>query len=375
MKIALVVPGGVDRSGRERVIPVLLGLIERLAEHHEVRVFALRQYPTYCRYELLGAGVTNLGQAPHIGRLPGSSLAWRYHALLNGLRDDGPFDLLHAFWASVPGFLATALGRRLGIPAVISLAGGELAALPEIGYGGQLSWTSRLLISQALRGASRITAASHFMVALAEARGFRAEEVPLGIDASSFPISRAAGSSYRLLHVASLNRVKDQFTLLKAMRRLVDVLPDVRLDIVGEDTLGGEIQRYCRTLGLDRWVTFHGFVPNDELHRFFREAHLLVLSSRHEAGPVVALEAAACGLTVVGTAVGHLADWAGERAWTVPVGDDSALAEGMLSLLRDSKKRTALGEAAQAWARSYDADWTAARFQALYEEVARGSTR
>ena len=43
MKIALLVPGGVDRSATTKVIPCLLWLIERLAEGHEVHVFALRQ--------------------------------------------------------------------------------------------------------------------------------------------------------------------------------------------------------------------------------------------------------------------------------------------------------------------------------------------
>ena len=41
--LALVLPGGVDRSGEVRVIPAFLALIERLARSHELHVFALRQ--------------------------------------------------------------------------------------------------------------------------------------------------------------------------------------------------------------------------------------------------------------------------------------------------------------------------------------------
>jgi hypothetical protein len=41
MKIALVVRGGVDRGGRERVVPVLLWLIERLARRLDLHVIAL----------------------------------------------------------------------------------------------------------------------------------------------------------------------------------------------------------------------------------------------------------------------------------------------------------------------------------------------
>src|SRR5690349_9293259 len=98
MKIALVVPGGVDRSGRERVIPALLNLIDRLARRHSVHVIALDQEADYSRYSLLGATVTN------VGRMSGSSLgvnaAVRYRRLLKVLREDGPFDLVHAIWAN-----------------------------------------------------------------------------------------------------------------------------------------------------------------------------------------------------------------------------------------------------------------------------------
>ena len=42
MRVALVVTGGVDRSGRERVIPALLSFIQRQARRHELVVYALR---------------------------------------------------------------------------------------------------------------------------------------------------------------------------------------------------------------------------------------------------------------------------------------------------------------------------------------------
>ena len=69
MKIALVTPGGLDRSGRERVMPALLWLVERLARNHDVKGVTLHQYPDFCRYALLGAEIVNL--SPPVLRLPG----------------------------------------------------------------------------------------------------------------------------------------------------------------------------------------------------------------------------------------------------------------------------------------------------------------
>lgn len=371
-RIALVVPGGVDRSGEERVIPVLLWLIEELAQRHEVHVVALHQYPEPCTYPLLGATVHNLGVPQTGGGLPGWGLASLVGAMQRLARETGPWDVLHGFWAGTTGWLAAVVGRTLRVPALVSLGGGEMVALPEIGYGAQRGWRSRWQVTQALRLTQRITVATEFMRGQVEARGFRAEVVPLGVAGRCFGTSTAPdGPPWRLLQVASLNPVKDQATLLRALRHIVAEEPRVHLDLVGEDTLNGAVQRQGDALGLAAHVTFHGLLPNAALRPFFEQSHLFVLTSRHEAGPVAVLEAAACGLPTVGTAVGQVADWAGEAALAVPVGDDGALAAAILALLRDPARRAALGRAAHAWARRHTAAHTAAHFEALYEEMLR----
>ena len=56
MKVALLVPGGVDRSGERRVIPCLLWLIERLAAAgDDLHVFAASQESSYCTGEVFAA--------------------------------------------------------------------------------------------------------------------------------------------------------------------------------------------------------------------------------------------------------------------------------------------------------------------------------
>lgn len=369
MRIGFVIPGGIDPSGRERVIPALLWLVERLARHHEIHVFSLRQFARPRTFSLLGAEIHDLGLE---GRrtFPGTGLWSAKRRLKRAIRLAGPFDLLHAFWADTPGFLATGVGRDLSVPVLVSLGGGEFAALPEIGYGGGRGLLGRFLGRTTLRRAARVTAASEGMRETARRYGVEAELVPLGVDTTLFPGEpERTGPPWRLLHVAHLNRVKDQSTLLHAFSRVVAEEPAVHLDVIGEDTLSGEIQALSRRLGLGTDVTFHGFLGVDEIAPFYRNAHLLVHSSLHEAGPVVLLEAAAAGLATVGTAVGSVADLAPDRAVAVPVRDPSALAAAILALLRDSPRRTLIASRAQAWARAHDADFTARRFEEIYVEL------
>jgi len=96
----------------------------------------------------------------------------------------------------------------------------------------------------------------------------------------------------------------------------------------------------------------------------------MVISSRHEAGPIAALEAAVSGVAVAGTAVGHLAEWAPHAAAVAPPGDAEALAHAIDGLLRDETRRLAIAGAAQEHSMSEDADFTASRVMGLYREMA-----
>jgi len=113
-------------------------------------------------------------------------------------------------------------------------------------------------------------------------------------------------------------------------------------------------------------VRFLGFKTQRELRLLMESADLLVMSSLHEAGPLVALEAAAVGVPTVGTAVGHIAEWAPAAALAVPVGDASALADAIRRLLADEELRLRLAAGAQLRALCEDADHTARAFEALY---------
>lgn len=374
MHVVLVVPGGVDRGGRERVIPALLWLIEDLATRHRVTVVALGQEEQAGAYPLLGATVVNVPperKGPH-------RLARQIARGVRAAGVNGAPDVVHGFWASVSGLVAVAAARRWRVSGIVHVAGGELVALPEIGYGGGLGRGGRLIGRTVLRSADVITAASEWLAhQLADLGRSPDAIVPLGVDTSLFcpEPSRSAAhpqqqdGSPRLVHIASLNRVKDQTTLLHALARIRLAVPGVSLDIAGVDTLNGEIHRLAVDLGLGDIVRFHGFVPSDELPALYRGAALHVVASRHEAGPVAVVEAAACGVATIGTNVGHVADFAALRspaAVAVPIGDSAALADAVIAALGDEVRRADMADRARGWALANDRHETARRFEELY---------
>ena len=379
MKVGFVALGGVDRGGEYRVTPWLLWLLERLARQHEVHVFALRQEPQPCRYDLLGAHVLNIGSRPRRVRALAQIVAEHRRS---------PFEVFHAISAAPMGVIAGLAGRLLGVPVVLHITGGELVSLPDIGYGGRTNWRGRLWLRMASASAARVIVPSKATQQQVRELGIAAACLPFGVALDRWP-ARApkerraphelepdrvhpAGdprAPARLVQVASLNRVKDQQTLLHAARRMRDAGADFHLDIVGEDTLDGEMQRFANESGLRGSVTFHGFLPHARLRPIVERADILLVSSRHETGPLASLEAAVAGVPTVGTAVGQLPEWAPEAALTVPVEDDEALAKATIGLLMDETRRLAIAKRAHDRAVRENADWTAQRMVALYEEL------
>lgn len=362
MKLALVVPGGVDRDGERRVIPALLALIERLSAHHEVHVFSLHQEAGPGEWTLGGAQVHNIGDR------------WTRVRAIRALRAEhrrAPFDRIQAIFSGSCGLVAVAAARSLRVRSLVHVAGGELVALHGIGYGGRRRWTSRLREALVLRAADAVSAASAPMLDRLRELGIAAERIPLGVDLRAWPPVAPRPrdrATARLVHVASLNRVKDQATLLRAMSMLARDQLAFTLDVVGVDTLDGEMQALAGGLGLAHRVRFHGFRTQRELRPLLVAADLHVMSSRHEAGPLVAMEAAVVGVPTVGTAVGHLAEWAPAAAAIVPVGDAEALAGAIARVLGDEALRLRMALAAQQLAIRQDADATVRAFEVLYRQ-------
>lgn len=353
MKIGLVVPG-FSADERDWCIPALLDFVRVLAARAEVHVFALRYPHRRGGYTVYGASVHAFGAAG--GR--GGRTARLWAAVLAALAAEhrrARFDLLHAFWADEPGLLVAAAARRLGVSAVVSLAGGELARLPAIGYGGQLRWAERWKTGLALRWADAVTAGSKYLVDCARGhlpadQHAKLRWAPLGVDLSLFPPKSSPAppkaGGLRIVNVASLWPVKDHALLFESLRQVRAAGPAATLTLVGDGPLAADLRRLAVARGLAEAVTFNGPVRREHLAAILRGADLFALSSRHEAQCLAALEAAACGLPIAGTAVGIVPELTPDAAIATPPGDATALADA-LSRLADDGIRTAMGQTAR----------------------------
>jgi len=182
-----------------------------------------------------------------------------------------------------------------------------------------------------------------------------------------------ADDEVALLHVAVLRPEKGHAVVLRALRRVVDSAPRVRLLLVGDGPERASIERDVAALGLGRHVALLG--QRDDVERLLAAGDVALLSSfdRVETFPMALLEAMASGLPVVATRVGSVAEMVdeGESGLLVPPGDDAAFAAALLRLSLDGMLRRRMGVRARDRVR---ADFTRQRMVAaretLYEALA-----
>ena len=163
---------------------------------------------------------------------------------------------------------------------------------------------------------------------------FREDANPARASTTPGPRPATASASYshspRLLHVGALTPVKDHALLLRALASVRRQGVPAMLELVGDGPLRPGLERLAHDLDLEPNVRFRGAVDHAALPDVYRAADACVVSSRHEAQCMAAIEAAACGVPVVGTRVGVLPELTTALA---PVGDTGALADAIVTTL------------------------------------------
>ena len=153
--------------------------------------------------------------------------------------------------------------------------------------------------------------------------------------------------------------------------------PDAQLAIVGGssgrngDFQASEAHALVDELGLHDQVHFIEPKPHHILSTWYRAADIVLVPSRSESFGLVALEAAACGVPVVASAVGGLLSLVddGETGYLIEGRKPADYADAMRKILNDSELAASMGKAAVERAQAYTWRAAAERLRDLYAEL------
>ena len=153
--------------------------------------------------------------------------------------------------------------------------------------------------------------------------------------AENDPVSYEQGPLH-LLMVARLSREKGIERAICALDYAKKQGLEIRLHLVGGGALLGQLQALSEQMGLSGQVVFHNEQENP--YRYMKNADLLLLSSYHEAAPMVIDEARCLGLPVLTTNTTSAKDMVSDRAcgWVCP-NSKEGLALALCRIARDKE--------------------------------------
>jgi glycogen(starch) synthase len=232
------------------------------------------------------------------------------------------------------------------------------------------------LLERTLRRADQITVPSEATAEYARrlVPGFspRVSVIYNGLEPPALPPQPLPVHAPRLLCLGRLAAEKGFDLALRAFARIADGFPQARLILAGHGMERDALQAQAAALGLDSAVEFAGWIAPEAVPSVINASTFVVMPSRSEALPLVALEAALMGRPLLATRVGGLPEVVvhGQTGLLVEPGDSGALAKAMAFLLEHPERTSQMGQAARSRAMklfSFERQVTA--YDALYQEL------
>lgn len=263
--------------------------------------------------------------------------------------------LIHAHTATPDGYAGLLLGRKLGLPTIVSLRGSDINLYPI-----RDRWTL-WLTERVLTEAHRVTAVSKALKADAEAIATPREPIEVvytGCDLQEFIFDAKARNTIRqklgiplddvvLIFIGNVLREKGVNELMESFCTMAGDLRGLHLLVVGDGAALNTLTAKDEKDTVSNRVHLVGRRPHSEIPRWLSAGDILVLPSWREGLPNVVVEAMACSRPVVATKVGGIPEAIehGKTGVLIEKGDVRALTHAIVQLISNPAERERMGQA------------------------------
>jgi glycosyltransferase involved in cell wall biosynthesis len=245
-------------------------------------------------------------------------------------------DVIHAHMGVPTGAAAYALSLRHRVPYVLTAHLGDVPG----GVPQQTAGLFRILkpaTRPIWRNAAAVSAVSSHTGALLEAAyGLKPRIILNGIDLSYW--SPAEHPQQRTPTIVSVGRIAIQKNLVFAVQRLAAIQDAPwTYEIVGDGPERAAVETAVAAANLQGRVRFHGWTDPEQVRSILGRADVLFIPSLDEGLPMAAVQAAACGLAIVGSRIGGLADVIahGQNGYLCPLDQPHSFEQALRALCTD----------------------------------------
>lgn len=217
-----------------------------------------------------------------------------------------PYDFCFA-WSAVPaGGVALMLNKLYKLPYLVRVSGPDIPGF-EQRYNSLYSIITPF-IRAVWRRATNVIAKCQQEVDMIHAvdKDVRVDIIPNGVDLSRFQAGSPA-PNHGPLHIfcaARLIERKGQHYLIRAVKLLRDEGVDVDLSLAGTGDSLNDYQKLSKNLGVYDHVKFLGYIPREDIPKYYQASDVFCLPSYNEGMSLAALEALGAGLPLILTRTG-----------------------------------------------------------------------
>ena len=276
------------------------------------------------------------------------------------LREVQP-DVVHAGPIQSAAFLAALAGAK---PLVTMSWAFDL--LFDVEKNRRYAWAT----DYAFKRTDVLVADCETIAQLAVRRGFPRNRIltfPWGIDLEKYsPGEDQAGlrarrgweDAFVLLHLRAWEPIYGVDVLAKAFVLAAQQCPELRLFLLGNGSMAGQIRQIFMQGGMLDKVHFGGHVGQDDLPNYYRAADLYLSASHSDGSSVSLMEALGCGTPVLVSDISGNKEWIepGVQGWLFKDGSVESLAQGIIHAVEKRRVLKKLGEYARQRAEER-ADW------------------
>lgn len=175
---------------------------------------------------------------------------------------------------------------------------------------------------------------------------------------------------FTILYTGRLAEEKNIHLVIRAAAAAQKDIPDLRIILVGKGAYEAELRTLVRTLGMERAVTFAGFVSDEELPSFYAQSDVFAIMSTAETQCIAAMQAFACGIPVIATDTWGFKDYVVPgTGYLMQPGDVEGLSEKLVFLYRHPAERKKMGAAGQKHVAQFSIPAVADTWEKIYKEV------
>ncbi len=172
-----------------------------------------------------------------------------------------------------------------------------------------------------------------------------------------------------LLFVGRLDPEKNVNVFIRALPIIINKI-EIHSVIVGTGNQMARLQKMTTKLGLSKYITFTGFLPDKDLANIYRIASCFVMPGNAELQSIATMEAMASGLPVVAVDAMALPELIhnGENGYLFPDGDSQTLAKKAIAILSDKKLSAQMSQKSLEIIKAHDLIKIMGKYESLYHE-------